>query len=798
MIKKLKAKLKSGSWYPFYNFFYEHLKIDTNIILLESRSGKALESNILALLKELQKKPYQSFRIMLSVCKNNEEDIRKKVKTHGVRVDKFLKTGSIEYYYYLSKAGFLVNDTTFPGRFIKKTGQIYLNTWHGTPLKKMGYDNLNERVTMGNVMRNLLCSDYLVFPNTYMEEKMSEAYMLKNLYNGKILREGYPRNDVFYVKNRDALKKKEESGFGGKKLYAYLPTFRGGFNDVQEQCDSEILKSFLKYWDAGLKEDEILLIKLHPFLKKFICTEQYSHIRVFPEEWDTYEGLSLCDGLITDYSSVFYDYANAGKKIILFAYDREAYEQSRGIYEEIRDYPFCYAETMEEVLQFLHGSGGITTDDFMKRYATYEDGHAAEKICKHVFGKEGCCRLGEYHGDGKENILIYGGDFQKNGITTALFNMLQQLDREKYHYYISFRMNSLKNHGDVLRRLPEDVGIYPMASEMNMDLLTMGALALKMQYGCDIAPIRNRIQKAYQREWKKHFGDSVWKSVIHYNGYEVYVTRMLQEAPCKRIIWVHNDMVQEIKVKNNHNYYILKDAYQKYDYVAAVSDDIVESVKEIGGENLQPLVVENHHDYEGVCRRAREEIRFDKDTESNVSVERLKEILMKDGDKFITIGRFSKEKGHKRLIDAFGEYWKEHQNTFLIIIGGTGALYEETLSYAKKQLASEHIVLIKSVTNPMPILKCCDLFILSSFYEGLGLVLLEADSLGIPVIACDVNGPRGFLKKYGGVLLENSTDGLKKGMELYAQKKIHAMNVDYEEYNRNAVGKLNQILDDLV
>ena len=65
--------------------------------------------------------------------------------------------------------------------------------------QKMGRDNRLEMVTMGNVMRNLLCADYLVFPNLFMEEKMADAYMLRGLYRGTVLHEGYPRNDVFAV-----------------------------------------------------------------------------------------------------------------------------------------------------------------------------------------------------------------------------------------------------------------------------------------------------------------------------------------------------------------------------------------------------------------------------------------------------------------------------------------------------------------------------------------------------------------------------------------------------------------------
>ena len=125
LVTKIKKKLKRGSWYPFYNFFYENVSLDNRLILLESRSGSALESNILAILKELNKDDYKRFQIILSVRGQVEKAIRKKLQYYHLHVDKMIHTGSPHYYYYLSRAGYLINDTSFPGRFIKKDGQIY-------------------------------------------------------------------------------------------------------------------------------------------------------------------------------------------------------------------------------------------------------------------------------------------------------------------------------------------------------------------------------------------------------------------------------------------------------------------------------------------------------------------------------------------------------------------------------------------------------------------------------------------------------------------------------------------------
>ena len=95
----------------------------------------------------------------------------------------------------------------------------------------------------------------------------------------------------------------------------------------------------------------------------------------------------------------------------------------------------------------------------------------------------------------------------------------------------------------------------------------------------------------------------------------------------------------------------------------------------------------------------------------------------------------------------------------------------------------------------MPILKQCDLFILSSLYEGLGLVLLEADTLGIPVISTDIVGPSGFMKEHGGYLVTPDIEGIYQGMKAFDRGEVKPMHVDYEKYNRNAVQQFEEMFE---
>ena len=94
----------------------------------------------------------------------------------------------------------------------------------------------------------------------------------------------------------------------------------------------------------------------------------------------------------------------------------------------------------------------------------------------------------------------------------------------------------------------------------------------------------------------------------------------------------------------------------------------------------------------------------------------------------------------------------------------------------------------------MPILKRCDLFLLSSYYEGQGIVLMEAATLGIPVMACDVSGCHSFLKKYGGLLLEDSEAGLLHGMQLFAEGKVLPLHIDAECINRTSAAQVEALI----
>ena len=109
----------------------------------------------------------------------------------------FVQIGTQDYRVALSTAKYLVNNATFPRQFGKRDGQMYLNTWHGTPLKAMGYDIPGGVLATRNVVRNFLCSDFLLAPNKATEEMYLSAYRMRNIYRGKMILEATPDRSTF-------------------------------------------------------------------------------------------------------------------------------------------------------------------------------------------------------------------------------------------------------------------------------------------------------------------------------------------------------------------------------------------------------------------------------------------------------------------------------------------------------------------------------------------------------------------------------------------------------------------------
>ena len=152
-------------------------------------------------------------------------------------------------------------------------------------------------------------------------------------------------------------------------------------------------------------------------------------------------------------------------------------------------------------------------------------------------------------------------------------------------------------------------------------------------------PCPKSLYNLFKRSFVKQFGNVDWDMVIDFDGYNHDETLMFSLFGFKSFIWVHNDMIQEIKTKGNQNRNILRESYSHADNVCIVSPSLLNPTSQISGRDDNIKVVHNLNDYESVFIKAEECLKINENT--NVYNNDIFEVLKKDSFKFINIGRFS-------------------------------------------------------------------------------------------------------------------------------------------------------------
>lgn len=788
--KKIKTTLTNAVKSSYYVGRYKHARIDKKLILLDSRHGEALGGNILALARALDRRG--GYKLAMTTSPQSRTQTEEILNGCGLggKIN-LVDIKSFACYKALCKARYIFTDVSLPMRYIKRKGQTVVNVWHGTPLKCLGRDVEDGIHQIGNVQRNFLLSDYLLYPSEYMRDKMLPAYDIDGIFKGTILLGGYPRNEAFFNKPAaEALR--ERLGFAGKRVYVYMPTWRGGQDKRTSKKLIADVTAALKKLDGLLSDDEVLIAKLHPFVSGKLDLSGFSHIIPMPAGADSYEVLAFADCLVTDYSSVFFDYAAGRGKVVLFVYDAEKYSAERGMYMSLDELPFPKVRTPEELITELRSPKGYDDTEFLKKFCPYDCADASDKLLARVLDGKKTMKEERIPDDGRENVLIFGGCMKRNGITASLISLLENTDLNKRRYFITFQQGVLNEYPEQCRLIPRKARVMPMCTKPQFTFLE--GIGEMLFYKLNLGLARKLIERMCRRDAVRFFGSVDFSAVIQFEGYGKNMIHLFRMFKCRKAIFVHNDMLKELKEKNIQHRLTLEAAYRDFDKVACVTEGMIPPVREISGRSDNITVVNNIHPYKRVLEQAAQPLRFDKNTKSTVKKDKLEELLSGSGMKLISVGRFSYEKGHDLLIEAFERFNKAHPDSLLIIIGGYGELYAQTLKKAKESAAAERIVIINSMSNPMPVMKRCDLFVLSSRHEAMPVTIFEADTLHLPVISTEINGPKDLMAKYGGMTVPVSAEGIYEGMEAFAEGKVPLLNIDGEKFNRRAAAQFELLL----
>lgn len=796
-----------------YTLYYETLNIEDNVIFYESFHGKNMSCNPYAIFKQLINDPaYKEYRHVWAL--NEREHCPAEFR--DLPNVEFVEVHSDEYLRSIASSKYLINNTSFPPYFIKKEGQVYLNTWHGTPLKTLGKDMMGTIGQHKNLMRNFLQTDYILAPNQFTADKLVDSHDLRGIYQGKIALTGYPRIDLTLADNHSV---REKLGVDdSSKIILYAPTWRGEVGNVSGEID-KLIKD-MEYLQQKVGSEYTIVLKVHSLMQTFMM-ERKTKLVVVPDHIEGNELLSVVDILITDYSSIFFDYLVRKKPIIFYAYDQDSYMKNRGFYLQLEDMPGPICKEIDDVLNEIQ-----LADSYVKTFATkikscteqfikLDDGHSTERIINTLFNEDDSYTYSV--SDQKTNILFYCGGFLNNGVTTSAINLMNNIDYDKYNVIVAdkgtfneedmFNFSKLNPNVKKLYRVGA-MNVLPIEVDKQEYLFKRGAEQFYEKGSKNY--LDTEIVAMYKRENKRMLGNAKIDIAIDFSGYVKFWTLLLAESDArKKLIFQHNEMMEEYRkvvggvLKHRANLNVIFPLYNYYDYIISVAkhtrDKNQRELEHLVLNSKEKMVyVHNSINYQYVLDSvaAKETKNIDGKmyyVNEKTAAEEVDESLLKTQvvpnpavTNFVTMGRMSPEKDQKKLIQAFAQVYKIHSNISLYIIG-SGDLQEELEEMIASYGLTESIHLVGQLANPFPLIGDCDCFVLPSNHEGQPMVLLECLILNKPIIATDIPGNRSVLEGGYGHIVENSIGGLVDGMMDFIENEPSFSPFDYKTYNQEAV-----------
>lgn len=358
------------------NFIKLFIKPDDKIILFNSFGGKKFDDSPMEIYQAMKKDSrFSDYKLYWAFHEPNKF---KKIS------DNIIKTDSLEYFIVALKARVWVTNSSLQ-RNIRFKGRetFYLNTWHGTPIKKMGADIGAESTMFRDIDAFLVQGDY--------EKKIFNRAF--NIPIDKFKSTGLPRNDILVnVISSEKEKLKNKLGIcNSKKIILYAPTYRD-YENSSKSGNVSTLQIDFKKWRKLLPDDYVLVIRAHYEVSKLIIKNELTEGFVY--DLSDYHNLSdlliSADILISDYSSIFFDYSLMGKPMISYAYDYDIYKKSRGLYldihNEILGGSIDEDELISIVLKIIDNNieAKRLTCNFRKNYVNYY-GSASEKSLEIIY-----------------------------------------------------------------------------------------------------------------------------------------------------------------------------------------------------------------------------------------------------------------------------------------------------------------------------------------------------------------------------------------------------------------------------
>ncbi|ELV2882356.1 CDP-glycerol glycerophosphotransferase family protein [Staphylococcus pseudintermedius] len=812
-----RAKSKYQKKVNQYAQLYHSTSIKPHQILYQVRDGKSITDSPYAIFLGLNAHETFSNYQHIWVVDHPDTLVFYQEKFKVFQNVSFVIKESNEYLKALTESKFLINNATFPAYFTKKPQQIYINTWHGTPLKHMGFDVKNNLKGSQNTMKNFLASDYMISPNAHTTNIFKHAFKLDGLYSGEILEIGYPRIDLTINTTANEAREYLAEHLNLKKnpIILYCPTWRGkNVNDPE----NSLLNVFEEIKLLNQKLPHQVLVKVHPFV--YSKAKEMPELKPYlvPDFLDTNQLMPAVDLMITDYSSIFFDFLVTDKPIVFYVPDLDKYQNERGVYIDLCALPGPVADNIQDVITLVSNESYKDADvqgkyaKFKHNFVNYENGSVTERLIESVFlnQQDTSSKNASHHQ--KEKILLYPGGMKHNGITTSVINLLANINYDKYDVTVFTNNTNNVEQLNNLQSLNDNVRIVLRRGPMIATFKELYQNEFVRQRGIYKSFEKRLYPKAlFEREFRKIFGDSQFDYAIDYSGYAMFWSNLvLASGAKKKYILLHSDiksdMERTVKGKRPH-YQNLKGVISLYPYFDKLVS-VSEATKKLNQSNFGGLKLKNRH----IASR------------NTINIEKINQLVDDDNDlfekngtpvlptltehgmeaiefsqddfKIVSVGRLSPEKGFDLLIKAVAELAPKYPQLKLYILGD-GPLKGTLKSLVEQLGIQNHVYFLGQRRNPFFIVKRADVFALTSHYEGQSMVILEALTVGTHVLASDIIANRYVLEdeKYGMLVEKNEVD-IAKGLEQF----INGTNKDYAKfdavaYNEETIQEFYSLLE---
>lgn len=815
-----------------YTFYYKRNKINSKIIMYESYIGTGMICNTYALFKEFKaRKEFVNFKHYWVINDKNEIKVLKKEFKQYKNV-KFISRYTDEYLKILTKAKYLIHNTTFPNYFAKKEGQIYVNTWHSITVKTLGYDIPDGRFSSANVMKNLLATNYLISPNEFTTKIFKESFKLNGIYNGLLVEHGQPRNDVFFHNNIMIYEKLNNRNIilnKSKKIILYAPTWKGeNYSNPSIQVNEYY--DFVSYLNTHINQDEYqVLIKPHQAVYRKLSKVDKKNSIFIPSTIDTNELLTIVDILISDYSSIYFDFLLTKRPVLFYINDLEDYNDYRGLYFQLDELPGPSTNKLDEICEWIKNIDKIQIkykhiyNKTLGWACKNDDGYVSNRIFDLVFKNESNqTKLVDISKTPKHKLLFYGGSLAMNGVTSTLLTLFNNINYDKYDVtIITFGSNNSVVKNNIMKinenvRVLNRVGTIPKTRIEGYRDKKIRINGLKNIYYKALCPY-----DFYKREFRRCFGESTFDYVIDYSGYGSFFPLLFMQAVgAKRLIWQHNDLLKDLenhekramKTYNRNTLTVdgLKSIYDYFDLIVSCGRTAGErNKKALAKKNTSAKFVysKNPIDFNrvknGIQAKTLYNIRnkryyydgYDGADKDDISTIKLHIAPNQNNINFVAMGRLSPEKNYTAIITAFSEICKINSQCHLYIIG-EGDMRPNLTTLINNLHINKNVHLIGLLNNPFGFIKLCNCFILLSKYEGLPIVAYEARYIGMPIILSNFSTVSDVCLENGQLITDSSIEGILNAFKQYLKGNVPTdYNFDYNKYNKEALSDFDELFN---